>query len=124
MYLTVPFMVFSIISSCVSAKAPVLDSILYLVLGLVLCAFSTTWGCVCGVKFMKLEWENEVEVVKQGTAVMLYLFPNMFSVMIITVLSVVFGTFINHCALMIIFILLYGALSLVCYIGVMRLAKK
>ena len=124
MYLTVPFTVFAVLCTCISARVPILDSILYLLLGIVLCAFSTTWGCVCGVKFMKLEWENEVEVVKQGTAVLLYLFPNMFSVMILTVLSVVFGTFINHCALMIIFILLYGALSLVCYIGVMRLAKK
>ena len=26
---------------------------------------------------MKLDWENEIEVIKQGTAVVVYMFPNM-----------------------------------------------
>ena len=30
---------------------------------------------------MRLDWENEIEVIKQGAAVSIYLLPNMFAVM-------------------------------------------
>ena len=81
-------------------------SILYLILGLVLCAFSTAWGCVCGIRHMRLDWENEVEVIKQSGAVTIYLLPNMFVVMGLTVLVVFLGTKIDHRLLAVMFILL------------------
>ena len=124
MYLTVPFMVFSVISLCIAAKAPFVDTVLYLVLGVMLCAFSTAWGCVCGIKHMKLEWENEVEVIKQGAAVALYMLPNMFVVMGLCVLVVFLGTKMNHILLAGIFIAIAGALAALSYKRVMSLAKK
>ncbi len=35
----------------------------------------------CGLTHIKLEWENDIEVVKQSTATTLYLLPNMFITM-------------------------------------------
>ena len=91
-YLTVPFTLFATICFCISMKTPFMTALLSIVLGLCLCAFSTAWGCVCGIKHMRLDWENEVEVVKQGPAVSLYLLPNMFITMALMVRVVLLGT--------------------------------
>ena len=91
MYLTVPAMVFATLCMCISARVPAVNTILYLVLGFILCAFSTAWGCVCGMRYMRLDWENEIEVIKQGAAVSIYMLPNMFVVMGLTVLVVILG---------------------------------
>lgn len=96
MYLMVPFSLFATICICIAAHTPLLTSLLSVILSLCLCAFSTTWGCVCGVKHMRLDWENEIEVVKQGAAVSLYILPNMFVTTGLIVLTVFLGTKINR----------------------------
>ncbi len=124
MYLATPFMIFTILCLCISAKAGILESVMYVILGIALCAFSTAWGCVCGVKHMRLDWENEVEVIKQGTAVMIYMFPNMFICMGLVVLTVVLGLRMSHELLTLIFILITAILAALSYMRVMALAKK
>ena len=123
MYLTVPVMIFSTLCFCISAKVSVIGTLLYLIHGFLLCAFSTAWGCVCGIKHMRLDWENEVEVIKQGAAVSLYLLPNMFVVMGLVVLVVFLGTRMDHDLLALIFILITAALAAVCYKRVLSLSK-
>ena len=123
MLLTVPFMAFSTLCMCLSARTPVPDTLLYLILGFALCAFSTAWGCVCGVRYMRLDWENEVEVIKQGTAAPLYMLPNMFAAMGLTVLMVFLGTRMDHRLLTLIMIVIVSALALLSYLRVMSLAK-
>lgn len=123
MYLTVPFMLFAIICMSISAKVPVINMILYMILGVALCAFSTAWGCVCGIKFMRLDWENEVEVIKQSAGVALYMFPNMFVVMGLVVLVVFLGTFIDHKVIALVFIMITSVLAGLCYYIVMLLSK-
>ena len=124
MMLTVPFMTFAVLCMCVSAKTPVLNTVLYLILGIVLCAFSTAWGCVCGVKHMRLDWENEIEVVKQGTAVTVYLLPNMFVVMGLIVLMVVLGMRMDHRLLALMMILIVSVLAVLSYRRAMSLSKR
>ncbi len=124
MYLTVPFMAFATLCLCISSKVPLINTLLYLLLGFALCAFSTAWGCVCGVKHMRLDWENEIEVIKQGTAVVVYMLPNMFVVMGLCVLVVFLGTRMDHRLLTLIFILIASVLAGLSYLRVMWLAKK
>ncbi len=124
MYLTVPFMAFSTLCLCVSARVPALNTALYLLLGVALCAFSTAWGCVCGVRHMRLDWENEIEVIKQGAAVAIYLLPNMFVVMGLVVLMVVLGMRMDHRLLTVVMTLIAGTLAALSYARVMALAKK
>ena len=124
MWLAVPPMIFSELCMCASARVPLPDTILYLILGLALCAFSTTWGCVCGVKHMRLDWENEMEVIKQGAAVVIYMLPNMFAAMGLTVLVVFLGTKIEHWLLTLILILITSALAALSYLRVMALSRR
>jgi ABC-2 type transport system permease protein len=124
LYLTVPAMTFATLCMCISAKVPIVDTVLYLILGLALCAFSTTWGCVCGVKHMRLDWENEIEAIKQGAAVALYMLPNMFVVMGLVVLVVILGLRMDHRLLALAFILLATLLAALSYLRVMSLAKR
>ena len=123
MYLTVPVAVFTTAAICISAKTPLLMSLLSVVLSVMLCAFSTAWGCVCGVKHIKLEWENEIEVVKQGTAITLYLFPNMIATMVLIVLSVFLGMKLNGNLVVIILIFIVTLLTFMSYKKVVKLCR-
>ena len=120
MILSVPAMLFSTICLCISSKAPFVDTVLYIILGVALCAFSTAWGCVCGVKHIKLQWENEVEVIKQGSAVVIYLFPNMFVAMGLVVLAVYLGTVTDQRIITLIMTLAAGTLAYLSYRKVCR----
>ena len=124
MYLTAPFSAAATLCFCISAKVSPLNTLLYILLGLTLCAFSTCWGCVCGVRHMRLDWENEIEVVKQGAGVALYLLPNMFAAMGLCVASVILGRKIDHSLLALIFIAVAGTLAALSYRRVMKLAKE
>ncbi len=121
MYLTVPFMLFAVLCMCLSFKVPLLNTVLYLILGVALCAFSTAWGCVCGVWHMRTDWENEVEVIKQGAAVVIYMLPNMLAAMGLVVLMVWLGTKMDHTLLTVIAIGIAGLLAGVCYKIAIRL---
>lgn len=123
MYLTVPFAVFGTICLCISAKVPVLTSLLEIILMVALCAFSTAWGCVCGIKHMRLDWENEIEVIKQGSAVAIYMFPNMFATMALVVLVVILGMHMNLNLILLVLILIVSLLAWLCYKKVMKLSK-
>ena len=73
---------------------------------------------------MKLDWENEIEVIKQGTGVMIYLLPNMFVSMILIVVVVFLGMVIEHSLLTALLILIYGLLAFLSYKKVMKLSQK
>jgi ABC-2 type transport system permease protein len=124
LYITVPFMVFGILCLCISSKTPVSETILYVILGIALCAFSTAWGCVCGVKHLKLDWENEIEVIKQSAAVAIYLFPNMFVTMLLIVGVVALGMRMDNRLIAVIQILVASVLAALSYARVMALSRR
>ena len=72
---------------------------------------------------MRLDWENEVEVIKQGAAVVIYMLPNMIVVMALTVAAVILGLSIDRCLLALLFTLAAAALAALSYWRVMVLAK-
>ena len=124
LYLTIPFMTFGILCLCISARVPLINTVLYVILGTALCAFSTAWGSVCGIRFIRLDWENEIEVIKQGTAITLYLLPNMFACMILTALMVILGIRIDHRMLTAIMILIVTFLAWLSYRRALSLSKN
>ncbi|SEK76018.1 putative ABC transporter permease subunit [Ruminococcus albus] len=124
MYLTVPFAVFATLTFSISAKASLPNTLLLIVLVICQCAFSSAWGCVCGIKHMRLDWENEVEVIKQGTAVVIYMLPNMFVTMGLTVLVVYLGTIMSPLLVTAILIPITAVLALLSYLRAMSLAEK
>ena len=123
MYLSVPFSIFGTVCLCISAGAPILTSFLSVLLSVALCGFSTAWGCVCGIKHIKLDWENEIEVVKQGSAVAIYLFPNMIVTMILVVLAVFLGTKIDQNLVIAVMVIIASFLAFISYKKVIRLSR-
>ena len=124
MYLTVPFAVFATIYMSFSAGVPLGNALLYIIEIIALCSFSTAWGCVCGMKHIKLEWENEIEVVKQGAAVAIYMLPNMFVCMGLVVLVVFLGMYVNTIVISLAITLIALILGRFSYRCVIRLADK
>lgn len=95
MLLMTPPMIFATLTLGISAKASAVDILIYIVEGTALLLFSSCFGLVCGLKHMRTDWKNEIEVIKQGTAVMIYLFPNMLVTMGLIVGVVVLGMHIS-----------------------------
>ena len=86
--ISAPFMLLSVLGLCICFRVGVVNTLLSLVLSVIICMYATCFGMFTGIKFVKLEWENEIEVIKQGAALAVYLFPNMFLTMGLCVAAV------------------------------------
>ena len=73
---------------------------------------------------MRLDWENEIEVVKQGTAVAVYLFPNMFITMGLIVGVVVLSTMFNPIFVTLFLMVIIAFLTWLSLRKVLALSKK
>lgn len=124
MYITVPFMALGTIVLGFAFGGTVIDVLVYLVCGFVLCARSTAWGMVCGIKFIKLDWENDIEVIKQGMGVLVYLFPNMFVTMILVVALIFASSKVNGTILILGITLVEAILTFLSYQAVKKMAKN
>ncbi len=120
--LTVPFMVLGTVCFGTGLHATVPEILFFLLVGTALCFFSTNFGLFCNVLLPKFEWENEVEVVKQGASLTLYLFPNMLITMFL--LIGIFLLPINSYLLLGIIAGIAAILSVIFYILSLKMAKK
>ena len=73
---------------------------------------------------MRLDWENEVEVIKQGAAVSIYLLPNMFAVMLLITGAIALGMKLDHRIIALIMICVSSLLAALSYHKVMSLSKE
>lgn len=124
MWLDVPFATVSTLLLCISARVGIIDTILSLILINVLCALSTCFGMVCGIKHMRLDWENEIEVIKQGAASASYIIPQMILTSIV-VTGVGFLSYLTQTKLILpIAIVIGAALTVLAYLRAMSLTRK
>lgn len=94
--LVTPPTMFGILGLCFCLKAGAVNFILFEILGVLLCIEGTVRGMCCGVRFVKYDWVNEAEVVKQGAAVAAYMFPHMLiMILLISAAISVKGKFVN-----------------------------
>lgn len=124
MALTVPFTVFTTLCLCISAGVSVIDTVLYLALGFALCCFSTARGCVCGIKHLNIDWENEIEAIKQNSGVLIYMLPNMLVTMILFAPVVYVGTLIDHRLLTVTLTAIVSLMAVYSYRKAIRLAYE
>jgi ABC-2 type transport system permease protein len=124
LYIAVPAQLLGTLFICISAKASFLTTVTFLLLGVVLCIFSSVFGCACGVRFMRLDWENEIEVIKQGTAVVIYLFPNMIITCLLLVGSVFLANAVGIIPGTVVIMTVYAVLAVIFYFRTMKLAKE
>ncbi len=110
MIISVPPMLLSVLSLSFCFRVGLINALLSLALSVIICAYSTTFGMFTGIKFAKFEWENEVEVIKQGAALAVYLFPNMFLSMGICVGAIALCFVMNASYILLIQIALYSLL--------------
>ena len=73
---------------------------------------------------MRLDWENEIEIVKQSAAVTTYLLPNMFATMGLIGLVVFLGNIMNANLIMVVLTVVVSALTLLSYRKVLSLAAE
>ena len=71
MIVTAPFYCLSEVILLFTMRVGLLQRVWLLLVPLVYCIFSATWGLFVNLKFPKLKWETETEIVKQSAAVFL-----------------------------------------------------
>lgn len=84
--LLVPAALICDICFTVALKLDVVMFLMYLIVLFAAIAFSTTFGMWAGKKFPNFEWENEIEVIKQGVTSLLGIFVNMILELLLAVL--------------------------------------
>ena len=123
MYLAVPFTILGNVVLGIAVKASVLEIVFFLIFGLILCAFSTVLGMLTGITHPKMDWENEVEVIKQGSAIALYMIPNMIATLFLVVLVIFIGRIVGTMPVIIVLSIISTVMTVVIYAIVMHKAK-
>lgn len=97
-YLTIPFGVFATITASICFRISIIDALLSVIAITSLCIFSTVYGLRCGLKHRRLDWENEIEVIKQGLAVSMNIIPHLIVGMVLMPLTVVANYYLHSVA--------------------------
>lgn len=122
--LSLPVGVFAVVCMCFSLRLPLIDYVVNICLIVSSVLFSTVYGMYCGAKKMRLDWDNEIQVVKQGPGASLYVLTNMFPLMLIISalggLALVMDTRLPALALSV----GYFLFALLSYKGVKKVAKN
>jgi len=106
LYLSIPFACFTTITACICFRVSLLDAVTSIIAIGSLCIFSTVNGLRSGLKHRKLDWENEIEVVKQGMAVFMYIIPHLITGMLLIPFVIAANNFLHNTALIMLFIIL------------------
>ena len=101
------------------------DILLFVLVGIVLVGFSTVYGMCLGIKFPKLDWDNEIEAIKRSTPPAIYIFSNMFIAMIGATLGVIISFWgFNAIMYCIAIIVLFAIITLLLLFATKKRAKK
>lgn len=103
----------------------VIEVILFLILMLVLCGFSTVFGELLGIRFARFDWDNELEVIKRGAANGIYVVSNIFLSLIAATLGIVSFIFgVSTVVFCIGAFVLFGVITLILFMAVKKAARK
>ncbi len=111
----------AVIGGFISIRANALEYLTGLLLITAMCLFSSIYGMRCGLKYCRTDWKNEIEVVKQGRGVTVYMLPNMFGTMILVALMIFFCAGIGSVAAGLAVAAVYALLALLAFQGLKRL---
>ena len=124
LYLAVPAQLITTLFFCISGKASFIEMVSFMILGVVLCCFSSVFGCACGIHFMRLDWENEIEVIKQGTGVVVYMFPNMILTTVLLFGCIFLSKAIGTVGVIMLATLIYAVLTFIFALRVEKLSQN
>lgn len=106
LYLTIPFGIFATFASSVCFSTSFFDGVFSIIAVASLCTFSSVYGLRCGLKHRRLDWKNEVEVIKQGMGTASYIPLHIIASMVLLPLVVVVNNVVKNVALLMIVITL------------------
>ena len=115
---------FAVVGGLISLRASALEYLVGLLMLVAMCLFSSIYGMQCGLKYCKVDWKNEIEVVKQGRAVTFYMLPNLFATMGLVILMIFFGATIGSVAGGLTVTAVYFLLALLSFQSLKRLAGE
>lgn len=124
MLLITPPVMVAVLGLSFCLKAGAVNWLLFEILSVVLCAAGTVRGMCCGVRFVKYDWVNEIEVIKQGTATAVYVLSHMFGMMILITLVMSLSAYINTALITVIFIVAASVWTLLDYRHLCRISAK
>lgn len=124
MCLTLPFAAAADICLGIAFKAGLPNIVLFLFLSSVQCSFATVWGMRCNLKHLKLDWANEIEVIKQGTAGAAYMFPNMLGGIILMLAAGIFSGTLGTAPVLLLLIAFMGLLTWLAALSLRKLVRK
>ncbi len=120
-----PFGVLAVVILGFKFGGNVTEILLFVVLMLVLCAFSTVYGQILGVRFAKFDWDNEIEIIKRGAANGIYIVSNIFLSLIVAALAIVSFIFgVSTTIFSIGAIIVYGVITLLLFLRVKNGIRK
>lgn len=119
-----PFMILSILLYTIFFKTTVIEFLILLVLSLVVILLTAIIGLIFNLKYPKLNFTNDVEVVKQSLSVMLSLFLGMFILVFSIVLFTILSTILSITLALVMNMLAIGILTLILYIILMHRGTK
>ncbi|MDD3339816.1 MAG: hypothetical protein PHS82_13285 [Lachnospiraceae bacterium] len=124
MLLVAPAGIISSLCFAFVLKVDVATLLIYILLTLVSVGFSTTFGMWAGIRFAKFDWENEIEVIKQGAASMLGIFVNMILQIILAVAVGALSLICDGRILMVIVVVLLGVVDWLIYGRIMKIQMR
>ena len=122
--LCLPAGIFAVVCFCFSMRLSFIDYVVNICLIVSTVLFSTVYGMYCGAKKLKLDWDNEIQVVKQGPGASLYVLTNMFPLMLIISALGGVALFMDTKLPTLVLSVIYLLLTLLAYKGVKKVAAK
>ncbi|MBQ6442908.1 MAG: hypothetical protein IJJ13_10020 [Lachnospiraceae bacterium] len=113
----------AVLGGMISMRATAVEYVIGFLMMIAMCLFSSIYGMQCGLKYCRVDWKNEVEVVKQGRAVTFYMLPNLFATMGLVILMIFFGATIGSVAGGLTITVVYFLLALLSYQSLRRLTR-
>lgn len=123
LYLFLPIQIISSVCIGLRCGAGVKEILSFIACGVAMCMFSTFFGLTCGIRHIKLEWENDMEVIKNSAGVGVYVLVNMVLTMIATVGAIFIGISKGAAFTNFALAIIYGILAFIFYKWSMKLAK-
>lgn len=112
LYLFVPAGVFSTVIASARFGVSFIDGLMSVIAIVLLIIFSTIFGLRSGLKHRRLDWENEIEVIKQGMAVSMCIIPHLIICIIGMPLVVVANFAIKNVAVIMAFVSLLTLIAI------------
>lgn len=120
----IPFIIISLITFIIKFNPSIFYIILYLILTLFSILFTSSLGLIANLKYPKMEYSSEVEVVKQSTSVMISVFIGM-AIFILSIVGLVyFNKWLDLNILLIIHTSIIVLASLILYYILLKIGPK